>query len=116
MSMPWHCLAVPTRASPRIISCLAPYITLCRTLINMRGSVVCKPALDWQTQKSAMRTEELMKVLGSIADAVVRLDGHGKYVSMNQAAEDGLIRLGHDPIAMIGRSAWKLFPEIMGTM
>jgi PAS domain S-box-containing protein len=63
-----------------------------------------------------MKTEELMKVLSSIADPVVRLDGQAKYISMNQAAEDKLIGLGHAPKAMMGHSVWRLFPELMGTM
>ncbi|HKY72000.1 MAG TPA: PAS domain-containing protein [Nitrospira sp.] len=63
-----------------------------------------------------MSTEDLMKVLSSIADAVVRLDGQAKYISMNQAAENKFIHLGHDPETMMGHSVWKLFPELMGTM
>ena len=63
-----------------------------------------------------MKTEELMKVLTDIADAVVRLDGHANYITMNQAAENRLVRLGRDPISMIGHPVWHLFPELMGTM
>lgn len=57
-----------------------------------------------------------MKVLDDIADPVVRLDGQARYVSMNRAAEESFRRLGHDPVSMIGRSVWELFPDVKGTI
>jgi PAS domain S-box-containing protein len=57
-----------------------------------------------------------MKVLEGITDAVVRLDGHAKYVSMNRAAEDTFRRLGRDPGQMVGKSVWDVFPDVRGTI
>ena len=37
-------------------------------------------------------------------------------MSMNSAAEQIFIRLGHDPMLVIGRAVWDLFPELKGTM
>jgi PAS domain S-box-containing protein len=62
-----------------------------------------------------MKTVDLMHILGSISDAVVRLDGQGRYLSMNQAAEKMFIRLGRDPITMMGHSIWELFPDLKDT-
>lgn len=62
-----------------------------------------------------MDTFGLMKLLGSVSDPVMRLDGKGKYMSMNAAAEQTFIRLGHDPITFIGRTVWDVFPELKGT-
>ena len=63
-----------------------------------------------------MNTVDLMELLSSVSDPVVRLDGQGKYMSMNSAAEQIFIRQGHDPINAIGRTVWDMFPEIKGTM
>ena len=56
-----------------------------------------------------------MNLLRSVSEPVVRLDGKGMYISMNLAAERTFIRLGHDPITIIGRTVWDVFPELKGT-
>ena len=63
-----------------------------------------------------MKTADLMTTLENIADAVVRLDGQGKCMTMNQAAEQIFRRLGHDPAKTIGQSVWELFPDLRGTV
>ena len=63
-----------------------------------------------------MKTADLMAILEGISDAVVRLDGQGKCVTMNQAAEQIVLRLGRDPGEMIGQSVWALFPDLKGTV
>ncbi|HSA65705.1 MAG TPA: PAS domain-containing protein [Nitrospira sp.] len=63
-----------------------------------------------------MKTADLMTTLEDISDAVLRLDGQGKCMSMNQAAEHILRRLGHDPAKTIGLSVWELFPALKGTV
>lgn len=63
-----------------------------------------------------MKTADLMTTLEGISDAVVRLDGQGKCMTMNQAAEIIVRRLGHDPNEMIGKSVWVLFPGLRGTV
>ena len=40
---------------------------------------------------------DLMAMLDSVEDAVVKLDGDAKYVAMNMAAADIFRRLGKDP-------------------
>lgn len=62
-----------------------------------------------------MRTVDLMTALDDISDAVVRLDGQGKCITMNQAAEQIFRRLGWDPGNTIGQSVWVLFPGFRGT-
>ena len=62
-----------------------------------------------------MKTLDLMRLLRSVSDPVVRLDVQGKYMSMNSAAERIFIRLGHDPITVIGRAVWDVFSELKGT-
>ena len=57
-----------------------------------------------------------MATLDDIADAVVRLDGQGKCVTMNQAAVQIFRRLGRDPGRTIGKSVWELFPDLKGTV
>jgi PAS domain S-box-containing protein len=63
-----------------------------------------------------MKTDDLMTTLEGISDAVVRLDGQGKCVTMNQAAEQIVRRLGRDPKTMIGHSVWILFPGLRGSV
>jgi PAS domain S-box-containing protein len=63
-----------------------------------------------------MKTADLMTTLEDISDAVLRLDGQGKCMTMNQAAEHIFRRLGHDPAGTIGRSVWELFPALKGTV
>ena len=63
-----------------------------------------------------MKTADLMTTLEGISDAVVRLDGQGKCITMNQAAELIVRRLGRDPEKMIGQSVWVLFPGLRGTV
>ena len=63
-----------------------------------------------------MKTADLMTTLESISDAVVRLDGEGKCMTMNQAAEQIVRRLGRDPGNMVGQSVWVLFPDLKGTV
>ena len=63
-----------------------------------------------------MKTSDLMATLDDIADAVVRLDGQGKCVTMNQAAVQIFRRLGRDPGRTIGKSVWELFPDLKGTV
>jgi PAS domain S-box-containing protein len=63
-----------------------------------------------------MSTADLMRVLDDIADPVVRLDGQAKYVSMNRSAEEAFRRLGRDPVGMIGKSLWEVFPAVKGSI
>jgi PAS domain-containing protein len=63
-----------------------------------------------------MKTTDLMASLEGISDAVVRLDGQGKCMTMNQAAQVIVRRLGRDPVKMIGQSVWALFPALRGTI
>ena len=63
-----------------------------------------------------MKTSDLMATLDDIADAVVRLDGQGKCVTLNQAAVQIFRRLGCDPGRTIGKSVWELFPDLKGTV
>ncbi|HTL60999.1 MAG TPA: PAS domain-containing protein [Nitrospira sp.] len=63
-----------------------------------------------------MKTADLMTTLEGISDAVVRLDGQGKCMTMNQAAEHIVRGLGRDPGKMIGESVWALFPGLRGTV
>jgi PAS domain-containing protein len=63
-----------------------------------------------------MKTSDLMTTLQGISDAVVRLDGQGKCMMMNLAAEQIVRRLGRDPGKMIGQSVWVLFPGLRGTV
>jgi hypothetical protein len=60
----------------------------------------------------SLEKDDLMSMLDSIEDAVVKLDGDGKYVAMNRAAADVFRRLGKDPQGMIGKSVWELFPDV----
>jgi PAS domain S-box-containing protein len=62
-----------------------------------------------------MKIIHLMHLLRTVSDPVVRLDAKGTYVSMNAAAEETFIRLGHDPIRLIGRAVWDVFPQLIGT-
>jgi sensor histidine kinase regulating citrate/malate metabolism len=41
--------------------------------------------------------DDLMAMLDSVEDAVVKLDGSAKYVAMNKAAADIFRRLGQEP-------------------
>ena len=63
-----------------------------------------------------MKTADLMTTLEGISDAVVRLDGQGKCMTMNQAAEQIFRRLGRNPGETIGLSVWELFPDLKGTL
>ena len=63
-----------------------------------------------------MKTADLMTTLEGISDAVVRLDGQGNCMTMNEAAEVIVRRLGRDPLQMIGQSVWVLFPGLRGTV
>ena len=71
---------------------------------------------DGSLRQRFMKTADLMTTLEGISDAVVRLDGQGKCMTMNQAAEDIVRRLGRDPRKMIGESVWALFPGLRGTV
>ena len=53
---------------------------------------------------------DLMSVLESIADAVVKLDGRANYMAMNRAAAEIFRRLGRDPEQIIGKSVWQVLP------
>jgi PAS domain S-box-containing protein len=59
---------------------------------------------------------DLMAMLDSVEDAVVKLDGDAKYVAMNMAAADIFRRLGKDPHQMVGKSVWELFPDVKGSV
>jgi PAS domain S-box-containing protein len=62
------------------------------------------------------KPDDLMAILDSIEDAVVKLDGQASYIAMNRAAADTFRRLGQDPQNMVGKSVWALFPEVKGTI
>lgn len=66
--------------------------------------------------KSSFRQEDLMAILDSIDDAVVKLDGQAQFAAMNQAAANIYERLGLDFPRMKGKSVWELFPELKGTL
>ena len=65
--------------------------------------------------RDVMKTDDLMTTLHGISDAVVRLDGNGKCMTMNEAAKRIFNRLGRDPGKTIGQSVWELFPGLKGT-
>ena len=60
--------------------------------------------------------DDLMAILDGVDDAVVKLDGRGHFVAMNQAAATIYQRLGLDPQTMNGKSVWELFPDLKGTL
>ena len=60
--------------------------------------------------------DDLMAILDSIDDAVIKLDGQAQFVAMNQAAITIYHRLGLDPRQMKGKSVWELFPDLKGTL
>jgi PAS domain S-box-containing protein len=60
--------------------------------------------------------DDLMAILDSIDDAVIKLDGQAQFVAMNQAAITIYQRLGLDPQQMKGKSVWELFPDLKGTL
>ena len=60
--------------------------------------------------------DDLMAVLDSIDDAVVKLNAQAQFVAMNQAAMTIYERLGHDPQQMKGKSVWEVFPDLKGTI
>jgi PAS domain S-box-containing protein len=66
--------------------------------------------------ETPFKKDDLMAMLDSVEDAVVKLDAEAKYVAMNTAAADTFSRLGQDPQAMIGKSMWELFPDVKGTI
>jgi|SRR5689334_9192313 len=66
--------------------------------------------------ESPFRKDDLMAILDGIEDAVVKLDGQAKYVAMNRSAADTFRRLGQDPLDMIGKTVWELFPDVQGTI
>jgi PAS domain-containing protein len=55
--------------------------------------------------KTTFHQDDLMAILDSIADAVVKLDDQANYIAMNRAAADIFRRLGRDPQGMIGKSS-----------
>ena len=59
--------------------------------------------------------DDLMAILDSIDDAVIKLDGQAQFVALNQAAITIYQRLGLDPPQMKGKSVWELFPDLKGT-
>jgi PAS domain S-box-containing protein len=65
--------------------------------------------------RHTMKTDDLMTTLHGISDAVLRLDGQAKCMTMNQAAERIVHGLGRDPGKAIGQSVWELFPGLKGT-
>jgi PAS domain S-box-containing protein len=66
--------------------------------------------------KTAFEPDDLMTILDGIDDAVVKLDGQGNFAAMNQAAASFYQRLGLDPQHIKGKSVWKVFPELKGTV
>ena len=60
--------------------------------------------------------DDLMTVLDSIDDAVVKLNAQAQFVAMNQAAISIYQRLGLDPQQMNGKSVWEVFPDLKGTV
>src|SRR5690349_4118272 len=66
--------------------------------------------------KSAFQRDDLMAILDSIDDAVVKLDGQANFAAMNQAAANIYQRLGFEPQQMKGKSFWELFPDLKGTL
>jgi PAS domain S-box-containing protein len=84
------------------------------------GSGDCLTSLPQRTiaprARDIMKTADLMTTLEGISDAVVRLDGQGKCMTMNRAAEEIFRRLGRDPAKTIGQSVWDLFPGLKGTV
>jgi len=66
--------------------------------------------------KSAFQPDDLMAILDSIDDAVVKLDGQANFAAMNQAAANIYQKLGFEPQQMKGKSVWELFPDLKGTL
>ena len=66
--------------------------------------------------KSAFQPDDLMAILDSIDDAVVKLDGQANFAAMNQAAANIYQKLGFEPHQMKGKSIWELFPDLKGTL
>ena len=66
--------------------------------------------------KSAFQPDDLMAILDSIDDAVVKLDGQANFAAMNQAAANIYQRLGSEPRQMKGKSVWELFPDLKGSL
>ncbi len=64
----------------------------------------------------SFKPEDLMTVLEGISDAVIKLDTKAKYLAMNGAAAEILRRLGREPLQMLGKSIWDLFPGLKGTI
>jgi PAS domain S-box-containing protein len=62
------------------------------------------------------KNDDLMAMLDSVEDAVIKLDGEAKYVAMNRAAVDIFRRLGKDAQRMIGKSVWEVFPDVKGSL
>ena len=60
--------------------------------------------------------DDLMAILDGVEDAVVKLDGRGHFVAMNQAAIRIYERLGFVPQEMKGKSIWEVFPDLKGTL
>ena len=65
---------------------------------------------------NSFERDDLMSILDSIEDAVVKLDGQANFAAMNQAAANIYQRLGLDPATMKGKSVWEVFPELKGTL
>jgi PAS domain S-box-containing protein len=63
----------------------------------------------------AFQPDDLMAILDGIDDAVVKLDGQGNFLAMNQAAADIYKRFGLTFENMKGKSVWELFPAMKGT-
>ena len=59
---------------------------------------------------------DLMAILDSIDDAVIKLNAQAEFVAMNQAAMTIYQRLGLDPEQMKGKSVWEVFPDFKDTI
>jgi PAS domain S-box-containing protein len=67
--------------------------------------------------KSAFQPDELMAILDSIDDAVVKLDGQACFAAMNKSAARLYQKSGLDFFENLkGKSVWEVLPELKGTL
>jgi PAS domain S-box-containing protein len=77
-----------------------------------RGSII----VLFPFMKSAFQPDDLMAILDTIDDAVVKFDGQARFAAMNRAAAEIYRRVGLSFFEnMKGKSIWQVLPELKGT-
>ena len=61
-------------------------------------------------------SDDLLAILEGISDGVVSLNREARYLSINKAGKEIIVRLGRNPDDLIGQSVWQAFPEVIGTV